>query len=285
MILAGKIALITGGGGVIGRTIAKQFCLSGATVILIGRTGRHLARVKNEIEEQSRASISTYEADVAKHESVQRLMRIIASNHGRLDILVTAAGVYGEIGSVEQCDATAWLEAITINLFGTMATIKYALPLLKKSSRAKILTFAGGGEGPLPNFSSYASSKGAVLRFTETVAAELKPYTIDVNAISPGLVNSGFVEDLIAAGPERAGKEKYEEAQKQVAGMGGSVPPDKAAALAVFLASSASDGLSGKNISAIWDRWEDIPQHLAEINGSDIYNWRRIKPKDRGYDW
>jgi 3-oxoacyl-[acyl-carrier protein] reductase len=156
---------------------------------------------------------------------------------------------------------------------------------LRESSHGKIITFAGGGDGPLPRFTSYASSKGAILRFTESVAAELKEFHIDVNAISPGLVNSGFVENLLAAGPERAGAEKYQEALNQVSGAMATVSPDKAAALAVFLASDQSNGLTGKNISAVWDNWKDIPVHLDILSSSDVYNWRRIKPTDRGYAW
>ena len=65
----------------------------------------------------------------------------------------------------------------------------------------------------------------------------------------------------------------------------GEDPNSEAAALAVFLASSESDGISGKNISAVWDRWQEFPKHKKEIMKSDIYNLRRVKPKDSGYDW
>lgn len=167
-----------------------------------------------------------------------------------------------------------------------MLAVKYALPLLKKSAHGKIITFAGGGDGPLPNFTSYASSKGAILRFTESLAAELASFHIDVNAISPGLVTSGLTEDLLKAGPQKADPKMYEEAQRQAAGThDGAVSPERAAALAVFLAGDESNGLTGKNLSAVWDHWEDIPAHLKDIQSSDVYNWRRIKPKDRGYAW
>lgn len=286
MKLIGKIALITGGNGVIGSTIARSYALEGCAVILVGRSEETLERTRKEIMlEAPGADVIYYRADVSKIEDVQRVLATVAKESKRLDILVTAAGVYGEIGTLEQCEPEQWLEAVRVNLFGTMLFTKYALPLLKKSTSAKIITFAGGGDGPLPHFSSYVSSKGAILRFTETVADELANERITVNAISPGLVNSGFVEDLLKAGEERVGRERYQAAKRQLTGEGGVVSPEKAAALAVWLASEKSNGLTGKNISAVWDNYKDISNHLAEIMKSDIYNWRRIKPKDRGYDW
>lgn len=282
MKLQNRRAIITGGTGVIGKTIARFFIREGCRVLLSGRSIEKLNAIKKELNSPL---IEIYPADVSEIKDIQKLMQEAGRIFSAVDILVTAAGVYGEIGSLEQCNAERWFEAVTINLLGTVYAIKYALPLLKEGTNAKIITFAGGGDGPLENFSAYASSKGAVLRFTETMATELQDYRISINSISPGLVSSGFTKELIKAGPERSGRQKYEEALQQVAGSGVIISPEKAAALAVFLASEESNGLTGKNISAVWDNWQDIPKHIKEIQTSDIYNWRRIKPKDRGYDW
>lgn len=284
MILKKKKALITGATGVIGKMIARFFVREGCEVLLSGRSEQALQEIKRAFL-VSGAHVATHAADVSKVKDVERLMAFSGKHFGSLDILVTAAGVYGEIGTLEQCDPMKWTEAVHVNFLGTVWCVKYALPFLRKSERGKIILFAGGGEGPLPRFASYASSKGAIVRFTESIAAELSDAAIEVNAISPGLVNSGFVEDLIVAGPERVGEDRYREAKKQLAGRGGTVSPEKAAALAVFLASRASDGLTGRNVSAVWDNWQEIPGHLKGIRESDIYTWRRVKPKDRGYDW
>jgi 3-oxoacyl-[acyl-carrier protein] reductase len=283
MRLKNKIALITGATGVIGSAIARFFINDGCHVILVGRSAEAVERLKKSLD--SDAQVDGYVADMAKLTSVQSLMAEVQKKYEYLDILVTAAGVYGEIGSLEQCDPAKWTEAAEVNLFGTVWCVQTAIPLLKKSRRGKIITFAGGGEGALPNFTAYVSSKGAILRFVETAAKELETQNIEINAVSPGLINSGLVQDLINAGEEKVGKEKYQEALAQVAGKVDTVSPDRAASLAVFLASEESDGLSGKNISAVWDKWEEIPNHLEEIKKSDVYNWRRIKPKDRGYEW
>jgi len=282
MQLKNRRAIITGGTGTIGRTIAEFFIREGCRVLVTARSADKLNNLKKEINSPL---LEVFPADVSEIEDVKKIMQEANRLFGGIDVLVTAAGTYGEIGTVEQCDAKGWFDSIKINLLGTVYSVKYALPLLKQGTHSKIITFGGGGDGALPNFSAYASSKGAVLRFTETAAAELKEFGVAVNTISPGLVASGLTEELVKAGPARSGQQKYEEAQAQLAGKGNTVSPDKAAALAVFLASEESNGLTGKNISAVWDNWQEIPGHIKEIIESDVYNWRRIKPKDRGYDW
>ena len=265
MKLSGKHALITGGNGVIGAAIARALADEGAEILVSGRSGGDIA------------------ADVSKESDVRALMRAAQEKFDVLDVLVCAAGTNGAIGLLEETEPGAWMEAVNVNLLGTMQCIRYALPLLRKSARGKIVTFAGGGEGPRQRLSSYVASKAGVVRLTETLAAELAP--IEINVISPGLVNSGLVQRILKLGEAIVGKEMFGSAQKEVAGEGGAVSPDKAAALAVFLASDASNGLSGRNISAQWDTWEQIPEHLKEIMSSDVYTVRRIKPKDRGYGW
>jgi len=283
MKLENKTALITGATGAIGKTIAKAFAREGCNLILCGLSEEKLETFKKEFASSPIAGIIMVRVDVSNKKSLQQLFKKVTEDFKTIDVLVTAAGTYGAIGAIEQIEPEEWMEAIEINLLGTFMTIKYALPLLRKSPRAKIITFAGGGEGPLGRHSSYVASKGGVLRLVETLSVELSP--IEINAISPGLVTSGLVDDLIKAGPERLGKERYEEALKQKKGETESVPPEKAAALAVFLASSESDGISGKNLSAVWDKWYEFPKHKKELIKSDVYNIRRIKPKDRGYDW
>jgi 3-oxoacyl-[acyl-carrier protein] reductase len=279
MKLDERVCVVTGGTGVIGRAIVASFKDEGARVVAVGHQAEHVADVKRDL------GVDGFVADVASETDVTAMMKHIEETYGRIDVLVTAAGTYGEIGTILQCEPDAWMQAIRVNLLGTMMILKYAIPLLQKSAHGRVIAFAGGGDGPLPRFTSYAASKGAVIRFVESVAEELRPLGIAINAISPGLVNSGFVKEILRVGEERAGKEKFQDAQAQVAGTGGSVPPDRAGALAVFLASGASGDLTGKNLSAIWDRWETFPGHLEDMMRSDVYNWRRIKPKDRGYDW
>jgi NAD(P)-dependent dehydrogenase (short-subunit alcohol dehydrogenase family) len=117
----------------------------------------------------------------------------------------------------------------------------------------------------------------------ETLAEEVKPEGIDVNSIAPGALNTRLLDEVLDAGPDKVGKTFYERALKQKAE--GGAPLERGAELAVLLASAASDGLTGKLISAIWDPWEYFPEHLDDLQKTDVYTLRRIVPKDRGQSW
>ena len=276
-----KNAVITGGSRGIGFAIAEAFVHEGATLLLISRNAVELGEAKKRLG--GGENIFAVALDVASDQAPQDLRRAIEAHFpDGIDVLVTAAGIYGPIGRAFELDPKLWKQAIDVNLFGTFAAIQAVVPFMRKRGGGKIVTFSGGGEGAYARFSAYVASKGGVVRLTETLAEELCEFHIDINAIAPGPVNTKFLEELLAAGPERVGKETYEKSLAQKAD--GGVPPEKVAELVLFLASSVSDGISGKLISAIRDNYKNFPEHRDEIINSDIYNVRRIKPKDRGLD-
>jgi 3-oxoacyl-[acyl-carrier protein] reductase len=135
----------------------------------------------------------------------------------------------------------------------------------------------------MPNLSAYATSKAAVVRFGETLAEEVQAAGIDVNAVAPGALNTRLLDEVLAAGPEKVGEAFYAASMKQKAA--GGTPLTRGAELCTFLASRASDGITGRLISAVWDPWKDLPAHLDELRGSDIYTLRRIVPEERGKQW
>jgi 3-oxoacyl-[acyl-carrier protein] reductase len=104
-----------------------------------------------------------------------------------------------------------------------------------------------------------------------------------VNAIAPGALNTRMLDEILAAGPEKVGAAFFQKSVEQKGSGGAGLAPG--AALAVFLASDASDGITGKLISAVWDNWEAWPQHVAELSSSDLYTLRRITGRDRGAEW
>ena len=121
------------------------------------------------------------------------------------------------------------------------------------------------------------------MRFAETLAVELRPYHVDVNAIAPGALNTRLLDELLAAGPEAVGQPMYERSLEQQ--VKGGVPLERGAALCVFLASAASDGVTGKLLSALWDPWRSLGDHRADLDGTDVYTLRRIVPADRELTW
>jgi NAD(P)-dependent dehydrogenase (short-subunit alcohol dehydrogenase family) len=158
------------------------------------------------------------------------------------------------------------------------------LPHFKQAGHGKIVQLSGGGAtNPLPNLSAYAVSKTAVVRFVETLAEETRPYRIDVNALAPGPLDTRMLDEFIAAGPERIGAAFFERSVQHK--RAGGFPLHQGASLAVFLGSSLSDGITGKLISAPWDNWRILPDHLDDLNRTDIYTLRRIVPRDRTLSW
>jgi NAD(P)-dependent dehydrogenase (short-subunit alcohol dehydrogenase family) len=282
MILKGRITIITGGSGGIGKAIAAAFAREGASLVLVSRTGAELEKIRRELAGSGPAA-EIFPADVSREEDVRGLLDFTLGKFGTVDILVNCAGIQGPIGLITEIDEKDWLEAIKINLYGTFLCIKAVLPVMMGKKYGKILNFSGGGAvSPRPRFSAYSTAKAGVVRLTETLAGELKEYHIGIHAIAPGAVNTKMLEQVLAAG-EAAGKEEMAKALKQK--REGGVPPLKVAELAVFLASDRSDGLSGRLISLPWDNWPAIPQHLPDIMASDVFAMRRIIPRDRGYTW
>jgi 3-oxoacyl-[acyl-carrier protein] reductase len=158
------------------------------------------------------------------------------------------------------------------------------LPHFKAQRYGKLIQISGGGAtNPLPRISAYAASKAAIVRYAETLALEVNDKGIDVNCIAPGALNTRMLDEVLQVGPDKVGQAFYERAVKQKEDGGTSLT--KGAELALFLASGASDGITGKLISAVWDNWEEWPQYLDQLAQSDVYTLRRITGKDRGFKW
>ena len=279
MKLKGKTVLITGGSRGIGKAIAELFLREGASLMLAARSAEELGTTKVELMKTAGAShtahIEIFSADVSRKEDAKKLIEKTLDVFGGLDVLINAAGAYGAIGPVATVDFEKWKETFGVNLFGAFNVIQEALPAFIKKKSGKIINFSGGGDGPLPSFSAYSTSKIGVVRFTETLAEEIKGHGITVNAIAPGAVNTRILDDGLDAGEKMVGKEMYAKLLKQKEE--GGVSPQKAAELCLFLASEDSDGLSGKLLSAVWDDWRSWDAaKIKEIMGSPKLNIRRV---------
>jgi 3-oxoacyl-[acyl-carrier protein] reductase len=286
MKLEGRSAIVTGGSQGLGRAIAEAYLDEGANVLICARSADTLHKTHDDLAGRAKPgrSIRAVVADVAKPADADRLMSEALALFGRVDILVNNAGVYGPMGAIEEVDWGEWFKSVEINLMGTVLPCRAVLPHFKKQGYGKIINLSGGGAtAPLPRISAYAASKAAVVRFTETIAEELRADHVDVNAIAPGALNTRLLEQVLQSGPEKVGESFYRKSLKQAEDGGTAL--SKGAELCVFLASSASDGLSGKLLSAVWDPWDELPEKLPGLNKSDIYTLRRIVPKDRGEGW
>ena len=284
--LDGRHALVTGGSLGLGAEIAAHFVEAGASVMICARDALALEERRAALAALARPgqAVLAEIADVARAEDVQALFAAAERDFPCLDILVNNAGVHGPLGRLEECDPEAWIAAVGVNLFGAMRCCREALRLMRAAGRGKIINLSGGGAtAPMPHMSAYAASKAAVVRLTETLAVEAAGCGIDINAVAPGALLTRLLDEVIAAGPERVGAAHHERILR--AREEGGTPPAIAARLCVFLASAASDGITGKLISAPWDRWQDWPAHLDELGGSDVYTLRRIAGRERGMSW
>ena len=287
-VLTGKAAIVTGASQGLGREIARQFLAAGADVALCARSAIDVESAAAALrEEHPHRDVVAAPCDISRTEEFDRLFDAALTAFGKIDIMVNNAGTLGPIGPIDTLDWAAWRHAIAVNLDGTVYGCRRAVQHFKatlSNGRRKIINLSGGGAtSPQPNLSAYGASKAGLVRFTETLAEEVKAYAIDVNALAPGMLNTRMLNELVAAGPEKIGKRDHERIVHSKEHDGAQMT--QAGELAVFLASPASDGITGKLVSARWDNWEAWPAHVDELRGTDLYTLRRIIGRDRGTGW
>ena len=284
--LAGRVAIITGANQGLGLAIARRYAEEGACLAICARDVGLLDEAARSIREcmTPRQGLLVQPADVAKRADCESLMVATLARFSRLDILVNNAGVYGPKGPIEEVDWEEWVQAVHINLMGSVLMCRAVMTSFKRQRAGKIVQLSGGGAtGPLPYLSAYAASKAAIVRFVETLAEEARDYGIEANAIAPGALNTRLLDEVLQAGPGKVGQAFYDRALKQKET--GGAPLAAGAELAVFLASRLSDGITGRLISAIWDPWTAFPEYRDQLAASDVYTLRRILPSDRGMNW
>ncbi len=283
--LQGKTAIITGASQGLGREIARHYAGEGASLTLVARDAAALQQLATDIGSNAgKQTICCISADITDPTSISQIVAQTIEQQGGLHILVNNAGIWGPKGPTEDVDWDEWIYTMNVNVLAPVAMCRAVLPHMKKQRYGKIIQLSGGGATkPMPRTSAYAASTAAVVRFAETLAEAVKEFGIDINAIAPGAMNTKMLDEMLAAGPEKLGETTYASLLKQLANGGDS--PENAAELAAFLASPASDGLTGKLISAVWDNWRDFPAHIAELQRSDVYTLRRIAGRDRGITW
>ena len=285
MKLNGRASIVTGASVGLGAAIADRFAAEGSSLMICARNGAELEKQRGQLSKSyPNVAIHAVVADVAKEGDVDRLFAAAAKAFGKVDILVNNAGIYGPMGSIDQVDWKEWVDAIAINLTGNVYCARKAVQLFRPQRYGKIINLSGGGAtNPLPGISAYAASKAAIVRFTETLALEVKADGIDVNAVAPGALMTRLTDQLLAAGPDKVGAGLFERMTKLKAQ--GGTPLAVGADLCVYLASAESDGVTGRLMAAVWDPWPFTDAVKQDIAATDIYTLRRIVPGDRGKPW
>ncbi|MFL0648796.1 SDR family NAD(P)-dependent oxidoreductase [Cylindrospermopsis raciborskii] len=279
-----KVALITGASRGLGKVLAHRFWESNYSLYLIARSYEELQKVRSSLPPRPSQNCDIYGCDLSISESIERLRSEIYNNLSRLNVLINNAGTHGPIGQSWVNNTVDWQKTIQVNLFAPVALCQIAVPLMEQTGGGVIINLSGGGAtGPRPNFSAYATAKAALVRFSETLAEETRGISIRVNCIAPGAMKTALLAEILEKGTQLSGEREFDLASKVLVEGGASM--DRVADLALFLASEDSKGITGKLISAVWDRWEDWPLYLDELSKTDVYTLRRIVGRDRGMTW
>jgi 3-oxoacyl-[acyl-carrier protein] reductase len=268
--------ILTGSSTGIGLALADHLVAQGHHVWGLARSDQSAREAPaNAAFRASRCDVAAWAQVAAAADEVRR-----AWTH--VDAVIACAGLQGEVGRAVTCDPARWGATVRANLDGTFHAIRAFHPLLAPASgRAKIICFSGGGSTKArANFSAYGVAKTGVVRLVETIAEEERGAALDINAIAPGAINTRLTEEILTLGPAIAGDAEYQAALRQKAS--GGAPIAKVLGLVDWLLSPASDGISGRLISAPWDPWPTLGTHAGALAKSDIYTLRRIVPEERG---
>ena len=266
----GLNVVITGAGRGIGKRLAIGFAARGARVGLVARTGGELDLTDLEIKHAGGIS-HKLAADVRDFERLNGVFELMRHRHGSIQVLICAAAIQGPIGPFHKVSMKAWSDTIETNLMGVVNSCRAVVPKMIENRRGKIIVLAGGGAAtPRPNFTAYSASKAAVVRFSESLAEELRDQNIQVNCFSPGGAYTTMTDEILRSG-DAAGWKEIEGAEK-IQQTGG-IKPEKQIELASFLASEVSNHISGKFLH-VEDDWKRL--ETAQVT-PDLFTLRRLK--------
>lgn len=252
MRLGGQSVVVTGGGGGIGGAIVRAFAAEGAAVV-VADVGDGAAKVADAIRGSGGRAVAM-EADVTRAQDMTALAGLAVRQHGRLDVLVTCAGL-GWSGLLTEQDEADWLRVIDVNLNGTYRAIRATLPQMMAQRSGRIVTIASilGKMGGFGYVSAYAASKHGVVGLTRALAAEVGSQgypAITVNAICPGYTRTGMgiAMQSTKVGP-RSGEEIFDRYYKRQVAQRRMMEPEEIAHAAVFLALPESAGITGQALN------------------------------------
>ena len=266
--------VLTGSSSGIGRAIAQRLLAQGHQVWGFARSDQADFVTKHA------GAFRASRCDVASWPQVAEAAAEVAAVWPKVDGLIACAGWQGEVGPALQADALQWSATVRTNLDGTYFALRAFAPLLSRAQgRAKVVCFSGGGATKLRiNFSAYGVAKTGVVRLVEMIAGE-EP-GLDINAIAPGAINTAMTDEVIALGPAKVGAAEFAETQRRKQTGGDSL--EKALELVDWLLSPASDGISGRLLSAQWDHWQDAAVQGAIRTRAELGTLRRIEPPKAG---
>jgi len=265
--LKGQVAVVTGGGRGIGRAIALALAAAGACVAVLARSRSELLETVGMIE-QTRGLAQAFAMDVTDASAVCTTMAAIERLLGPVDLLVNNAATLGPIGPFCETGVGEWWHAIDVNLRGPVLCTRAVFPAMISRHRGRILNIASSPM-PIAHFSAYTTSKTALIRFTETVAAESKPHGVSMFAVGPGTVRTAMSEYSLNS-PEG---QKWLPWFRRIFDEGLDVPVGRPAQLVLELASGRADALSGRFLT-VADDLDALLRQVKQIEENNLYSLR-----------
>jgi NAD(P)-dependent dehydrogenase (short-subunit alcohol dehydrogenase family) len=254
--LDSQVALVTGGGRGLGRAFAEGLAAAGAAVAVVARSADQLAETVHSVTERGGRAIA-YAADVTAPGAAQRVIAEVEATLGPLDLLVNNAGTSGPLGPLWRSDGDAWWRCMEVNLRAPLDWSRAALQGMIARRGGRIINVASGaGIVAIPFFSAYVTSKAALIRASEILAAEVAEHGISVFAIEPGTVRTALAEYALES-PEG---QRWMPWFKRIFDEGRDESPERGVALVRFLASGGADALSGRFLTVA----DDVARLAAE---------------------
>jgi len=266
-VLQNQVALVTGGGRGIGRAVAQALASAGARVAVLARSEDELNETVRLIA-TSGGTARAYTADVTRRDQIEAAVRQMEEALGPVDVLVNNAGDVKPFGPLWETDPDEWWRSLEINLRGPLLCTRAVLPGMIARRRGRIINVSSrAGTMAAPYYSSYVSSKTALIRFTECCALEAKPHGVAAFAISPGTVRTAMANYSL----ESAEGKKWLPWFSQIIEQHIDVPAERPAQLVLALASGKFDALTGRMVS-VFDDLDLLLNNAAEIEQRSLYS-------------
>jgi NAD(P)-dependent dehydrogenase (short-subunit alcohol dehydrogenase family) len=241
-LLAGRVALLTGGGGEIGGAIARRFAAEGAAVVLADIKGDKAEQTAEEIRKAG-GHAAAIESDVAREQDARASVQQAIQEFGRLTTLVNVAAAVTPDGTVETLTLEDWNKALAVNLTGAFLMCKYAVPEIRKAGGGTIINIASQlGQIAIPGRAPYSTSKAALIQFTKCLAVDHAQDGIRANSLSPGGVDTARILRRFDS------REAANRARGPAYLLGRPGRVEEIAAGAVFLASDESSFMTGADL-------------------------------------